>query len=432
MRICVLGLSHLGSVTAACLARLGHEVVGLDFDAAAIARLSRAVAPALEPGLEDLLRDGLASGRLRFTTALEEAVGEAELLWVAYDTATSDGCGLEPQEVLANAARVLGACAAGVTVLLSSQLPPGSVRELEQAAAAGGTCRADIACCPENLRLGRAVADFLHAERFVVGIRAGAPRERIERLLSSVGARIEWMSVESAEVTKHALNAYLATSVVFANEVAALCESLGADAKEVERGLRSDSRIGTGAYLAPGAAFAGGTLARGLEQLTAAAHARRVDTPLLTAALRSNEQHRYWARQRLQALFPDLASRRVAIWGLSYKPGTDSLRGSLAVQLCEWLLAAHATVRVHDPAAGALPVHWQGRVDRCADPLAAVAGADALVIATPWPAYREFSAAQLRAASPHLAVLDADRVLPRLGSEPALRYLSVGLGGRAP
>ena len=163
------------------------------------------------------------------------------------------------------------------------------------------------------------------------------------------------MSVESAEMTKHAINAFLATSVTFINEIAALCEQTGADAKEVERGLKTEKRIGPSAYLGPGTAFAGGTLARDIVFLKALGTAVHLQTPVMDGVDASNREHRNWARRRLAATLAPLDGRIVAVWGLTYKPGTDTLRRSTAVELCRWLVQQGVHVRVHDPAAGELP-----------------------------------------------------------------------------
>jgi len=430
MNICVLGLWHLGSVTSACLAELGHRVVGLDFDERRIASLNQGTAPVFEPGLEELLRRALASGTLRFSADAADAVPGAQVLWVACDTPVDEDGEPEPKSVIALVERVLPYLGADTLLLVSSQLPVGSVRRLQRQTAVGG-CDRRVAYLAENLRLGSAVNDFLRPPRLVVG--AGeAERGLLEALLHPLGAPIEWMSVESAEMTKHALNAFLAASVTFANEVARICESVGADAQQVERGLKSDPRIGPRAYLAPGTAFAGGTLAREVAFLNQAAREQAIATPLLASILPSNAAHRLWAQQALRALFENLSGITVAVWGLTYKPGTDTLRRSLAVELCDWLLEQGATIHVHDPVVGTLPQHWRGTVERFDSPLAAVRGAHALVLATAWPLYQTIGAAQLLHSAPHLAVLDGNRFLPDLAAARGLRYLAVGLPGKAP
>ena len=433
MNVCVLGLWHLGSVTAACLAALGHRVVGLDADEGRIASLRSGAAPLFEPGLEELLRQGLASGQLRFTSAASEATAGADVLWVACDTAVTDEEPTQPHHVVAQVEQLIPALPPGTLVVVSSQLPVGSVRRLQQYAAKCRAADLTFACVPENLRLGSAVSDFLRPERLVVGLEREADGEELRNLLHCIPAPIEWMSLEAAEMTKHAINAFLAVSVTFANELARICEAVGADAKQVERGLKTDRRIGARAYLAPGAAFAGGTLARDVGLLNRTAGEHGIFVPLLSSILPSNAAHRLWTRDTLRALFADLSQTTIAMWGITYKPGTDTLRGSPAVELCDWLLEAGATIRVHDPIVSDLPPHWGAAVERCDSPVAAVRGAQALVLATAWPLYRTIAAEQLLEAAARLAVLDPQRFLPHLAAaDERLSYFAVGMPRKVP
>jgi UDPglucose 6-dehydrogenase len=229
-------------------------------------------------------------------------------------------------------------------------------------------------------------------------------------------------------MTKHALNAFLATSVTFINEIAALCEHVGADAKEVERGLKSEARIGPGAYLGPGRAFAGGTLARDVAFLTSTGAAHAVPLRLIPGVRASNDEHRLWPRRRLQSLLGDLRGTCVAVWGLTYKPGTDTLRRSDAVELCQWLAAQGARVQAHDPAVKSLPVELQAVIHMQPTALAAVTGAAALVVATEWPEYQSADAEAIAAAmQPAPVVIDANRFLSRtLGGRSDVRYAAVG------
>ena len=427
MKVCVLGLWHLGSVTAAGLAALGHQVVGFDFDAPRVAQLNAGCAPVFEPGLEELIRHGLASGRLRFSAALAEAIRDRDVLWVAYDTPV-DAHGNADLDVSPIVRAILDIDTDAI-VLISSQWPVGSIRRLERAAALVSRARPlRVAYSPENLRLGSAVADFLNPFRIVVGVRSARDMELLSTLLSSITASIDWMSVESAEMTKHAINGFLATSVAFANEIATICEAVGADAKEVERGLKGDSRIGRRAYLAPGGPFAGGTLARDIVFLNRTASDCGVTTPLLSSVLASNERHKSWVKHKLCALFDPLSRLTVAVWGLAYKSGTDTLRGSAAVELCDWLISQGVSINVHDARVKTLPAHWRGAVERFEQPLAALRGAHALIVAADSPHYRAVSADHLRRLATRIVVLDADRVLDALqGDEAGLDYFAVGM-----
>ena len=427
MKLCVQGLWHLGSVTAAALASVGHEVAGLDDDPATIAALNRGEPPLFEPGLQELIGQGLASGRLRFFDEAASAVRDAEVLWIAYDTPVDDDDVADAGYVRTQVERTLPHLSADTVVLVSSQMPVGSIRQLEVLAAARWPTRnIRFACSPENLRLGKALDVFLKPDRIVVGVRSPVDRGSLERLLQPVTDRIEWMSVESAEMTKHAINAFLAMSVTFANEIAAICEAAGADAKEVERGLRTEARIGPRAYLSPGAAFAGGTLARDVEFLKSASAGAELRSPLLHAIKASNDEHKQWARRKLVEVFGDLSGVAVAVWGLTYKPGTSTLRRSLSVELCGDLLERGARLQVHDPAAEALPAAWAGRVQRMADPVATLARAQALVVATEWPEYRQIPVDSIAALPQRLVVLDANRFLPAWGAVPSIRLMAVG------
>lgn len=427
MKVCVQGLWHLGSVTAACLASVGHDVVGLDADQKTIDGLNQGKAPLFEPGLDVLLQAGIAKGHLRFTTAIADAAVDAEVLWVAFDTPVDDDDRADVEFVLNQIKGILPVLADGAVVLVSSQMPVGSIRKLEAFVHENlPTKQLCFACSPENLRLGKALDVFLKPDRIVVGVRTDDARRKLEQLLLPVTDRIEWMSVESAEMTKHAINAFLATSVTFANEIASISELVGADAKEVERGLKTEMRIGPKAYLSPGGPFAGGTLARDIEFLGMASRAKQLVTPLLSSVRTSNDEHKKWVRRKLLERFPNLKRVTVAVWGLTYKPGTDTLRRSLAVEFCDWLIEQGAAVHVHDPVVRQLPERWSGCVVCHTRALDAVAGADALVVGAEWPEFRQDAAGLLSVASANLVVIDANRHLQAVVAPLGLKYVTVG------
>jgi UDPglucose 6-dehydrogenase len=233
--------------------------------------------------------------------------------------------------------------------------------------------------------------------------------------------------LSSAEMTKHALNAFLATSVTFINEIALVCEQVGADAGDVARGLKSDARIGPGAYLSPGGAFAGGTLARDIMFLSGLGREQGLETHLLGSVKVSNDAHRGWAQRRLDQLLGGVAGKTIAIWGLTYKPGTDTLRRSSAVELCRWLLEQGASVRAHDPAVKHAPPELSGRLTLADDPLATVAGASALVVATPWPEFKLVSPVDAVGRMTRRLVLDANGFLGQtFGTHAGIEFVSVG------
>lgn len=434
--IAVVGLWHLGVVIAACLADAGFTVVGVDPDPEVVAGVNRDRLPVEEPGLTDLLRDMRNAGRLTFATASAEAVGAARLIWIAFDTPVDDEDRSDVEWVLARSAGVLAHAASGALVVHSAQLPAGSAAALERRMAETGRDDLHYACVPENLRLGRALQTFRSPDRFVAGVRSDEDRARLAAVLERFGSPIEWMGVESAEMTKHALNAFLATSVAFINEVAAICEAVGADASDVARGLKSEERIGPRAYLAPGDAFAGGTLARDIRFLSRLAHDQGLSAEVVEGVTASNAEHRNWSRRALIRLFGapsangqhGLADRRVAVWGLTYKPGTNTLRRSSALELCRWLAAERASVQAYDPAISGLPAGEPDAIQLAGSPVAALKGADALVVCTPWPEFRQVPADMIAGSMTHPVVVDpGGHLRETLGQAVAVRYVRVGV-----
>ncbi|HXW59830.1 MAG TPA: nucleotide sugar dehydrogenase [Solirubrobacteraceae bacterium] len=424
----VLGLWHLGSVTAACLAEAGYAVIGVDPDAGLVAELREGRPPVAEPGLAELLVE--YSTRLHFSADVN-ALSDAACAWVAFDTPVDDNDVADVDWVLERSAQMLAALPADELVVVSSQLPVGSVARLrERCAAARGEDSLRFACLPENLRLGQALDAFRAPDRIVAGVRDERDRSQLSELLASVPADVQWMSVESAEMTKHALNGFLATSVAFINEVAVICEAVGADAAEVSRGLKSECRIGPGAYLAPGGAFAGGTLARDVGFLRALAESHGLPASVFAGVAAGNAAHERWPRRKLGQLVHDGGGPQrgdtVGVWGLTYKPGTDTLRRSSAVELCGWLVDRGVSVRAHDPAVTRLPAGLAA-VQLCDSPLQAAEGADALVVCTAWPLYREVDAGAVANALRGVVVIDAAGfLLGSLGSHPGMCYARVG------
>lgn len=432
MNVCVMGMWHLGTVTAACLASRGHDVIGLDLDEMRVARLNDGRPPLFEPGLEPLVREGLASGRLHFSSDAASALSGREVLWICYDTPIDDEDCADVESVVAAAKHAMAFVASSTLVLVSSQLPVGTTNRLET------ECRSlrpdaaiEFAYSPENLRLGKAIETFNSPDRIVVGVNSEPARRRAGRLLTSITDRIEWMSVESAEMTKHALNAFLGTSICFINEVATLCERVGADAADVARGLRTDSRIGPGAYLLPGNAFAGGTIAREVVFMDGLGRHLGLPMHLTGSILESNRAHRLWAAHRLVQTLGALSGQSVAVWGLTYKPGTDTLRRSASIELCASLAARGARVRVHDPSVVEVPESLPQGCEFFRTPDDALSGATALVIATPWPEYRHVKAERIVSAMERALVLDAGRHLAETaGKDSRIEYITVGRGLR--
>jgi UDPglucose 6-dehydrogenase len=392
-----------------------------------ISSLNEGRAPLFEPDLNALIAEGIGGGKLQFTSDMENACKDAEVLWVTFDTPVDDDDVADISFVINQVKSAVRLLSDGAFVLVSSQLPVGSIAVLENfAREIAPNKHISFASSPENLRLGKALNVFLHPDRIIVGTRSSEDRIVLEKLILPITEKIEWMSIESAEMTKHAINAFLATSVTFVNEIAAICELVGADAKEVERGLKSESRIGPKAYLSPGGPFAGGTLARDIEFLGKISQDRQLTTPLLSSVRLSNDAHKKWVQRKLLVLFSDLDGVRVAIWGLTYKAGTDTLRRSLSVELVDWLLEHEAQVQVYDPAVQELPISWANRVKKCASALENLEEIQVLIVGTEWPEFKDEAHRLPEFAKSNLLIIDANRHLLESLSETAMPYLSVG------
>jgi UDPglucose 6-dehydrogenase len=424
MRIAVYGLWHLGCVTAACLAEAGHHIVGLDEDERIVAELREGRPPLYEPGLAELIAQGLASGSLSFTTEPAEALAEAEIFWITIDTPVNDNDEAEIAAVFGRLKGVADAIPPGTLVLVSAQVPVGFTRQLKQI---WTKRRLRYAYSPENLRLGKALESFRRQERVIIGLREPADQPKLAALFGPFSQHIEWMSVESAEMSKHALNAFLATSVAFINELARLCEVTGADAKEVERALKSEGRIGPRAYLSPGAAFAGGTLARDVRFLMDFGHRQGVPTPLFRGLMASNEQHKRWVHDRVQQLLGPVEQPVVSILGLTYKPGTSTLRRSAAVELCVQLHGQGMRIQAHDPAVEVLPDELRSAIRLCRSPQEALNGADLAVVATAWPEYRVLRTEHVLRLMRRPQIIDQNRFLADILADDArITYVATG------
>jgi UDPglucose 6-dehydrogenase len=425
MHVVVYGLWHLGCVTAACLARAGHVVAGLDGDEQRINDLRRARPPLHEPGLPELIAEGLQSKCLSFhTDPAAAALADAEILWITFDTPVNDRDEADVDFVRARLEEVGPHLKSGTMVLISSQVPVGFSRDLQRDWSDKGL---RFAYSPENLRLGKAIDVFCHPERVVIGVANESDRPALTELFAPFCTRLEWMSLESAEMTKHALNAFLGASVTFINEVARLCEEVGADAKEVERGLKSEGRIGPRAYLSPGSAFAGGTLARDLRFLVQRGEKVGVRTPLLQGVLASNEIHKDWVRQRVEQLLADVSQPIVAVLGLTYKAGTSTLRRSSAIELCRWLHERGVHVRGYDPAIHVLPTELNRVLELAAGPLDALNGSHLAVIATEWPSFRSLRPTDVNARMRQPCIIDPNHFLADvLGDDPRIQYFAIG------
>jgi len=429
-KVCVIGIWHLGAVTSACLAHLGYSVVGADQDPSRVQALNKGLPPLFEPGLAELIATNVAAGRLKYSTDLREALRGAHCVLFAHDTPVDEEDEVDLTEIRASAARAAPYLERGALIIVSSQVPLGTCEQLAAIIRnENPSLKFAIAYVPENLKLGQAIHRFLNPDMIVIGANDPATQDRVDEFLAPIqGPRVR-MDLRSAEMTKHAINAFVATAISFINEVANLCDELGADAQKVATALRLDRRIGLEAPLRPGLGFAGGTLARGLKGLRHLGESNGYRTHLIDGVLALNEEQDRRVIQRLKGVYPSLQGLRIGVLGLTYKAGTSTLRRSPALGMAREFAAQGALMKAYDPKAQEGEVELPGQLRLCPDPYAVATGSDALILATEWPPFRELDFASIRSAMRRPVLLDCHNMLDgeqmvKLG----FTYLGVGRG----
>lgn len=434
MRVTVVGSGYVGLVAGACLAETGNEVICVDRDADKVRRLEGGELPIYEPGLDGLVASNRAAGRLRFTTDLAAAVRHAEVIFIAVGTPPGEDGSADLKHVL-EVARGIGRHLDGFKVIVTkSTVPVGTAARVREAIRGETSHDFAVASNPEFLKEGAAIEDFMKPDRVVLG----TDDPRAERLLGELyapyvrsGAPILFMDIPSAEVTKYAANAMLATRISFMNQIAELCDRVGADVFAVRRGVGSDSRIGP-AFLFPGPGYGGSCFPKDVQALTHTARAAGMEPQLWEAVEAVNARQKRVLFEKLVELLAGVQGRQVAVWGLAFKAGTDDMRESPAAALVDALLAAGATVRAHDPQAMEVARGlWGERVTLVDDPYAALDGADALAVVTEWLVYRNPDFPRIRAALRQPVIVDGRNLYdPARMQEMGFRHATIGRGTR--
>jgi UDPglucose 6-dehydrogenase len=400
MKVAVIGTGYVGLVTGAGLADDGIDVCCVDVDESRVRALRDGVVPFYEPGLDDLVRRNIASERLRFTTNLAEAVAGRDVAMLCVGTPQGADGGADLGSLFA-AADQIAAAVTGPLVLVTKSTVPVGTAALLRARVARAAHPIHVASNPEFLKEGDAVNDFLKPERIIIGADDDVARGTLERLYRPLllrEPRLLFMSTASAELTKYAANGMLAVRISFMNELAALCEKVGASVDDVRRGMGTDSRIGK-AFLYPGVGYGGSCFPKDVKALVHTARGHDVPLTILEATDAANTRQRGVMLEKIVGHFAGaLAGRTLAVWGLAFKPRTDDIREAPALVLIEGLLALGATVRCWDRAAVKNARAWFSRPDGsprhgdrlvfCADEYACCDGADAIVLMTEWPEFK--------------------------------------------
>jgi UDPglucose 6-dehydrogenase len=431
MKICVVGSGYVGLVTGACLADFGMTVTSVDKDAAKIARLVDGEIPIYEPGLDSLVRKNVEAGRLSFSTDLGPAIEQSIAVFIAVGTPPRED-GSSDLSFVRQVAEQIGRHLTGYKVIVTkSTVPIGTGRMVEGIVrqVSGGGQDFAVVSNPEFLREGSAIEDFLHPDRLVIGSRDPRAIEVMLDIYSPLRvADVPFVvtDTESAEMIKYASNSFLATKISFINEIAELCEGVGADVEVVARGMGLDSRIGS-KFLHPGPGFGGSCFPKDTRALVHIARANDVHCRIVETVLEVNDSAKARMIDKIENAMGGVRGKLIAALGLSFKPDTDDVRETPALPILQGLIARGARVRAHDPAAmtafsGLLP-----EVELCPDPYACAKDADALVILTEWNQFRKLELSRLRRLLADPVIIDLRNIYdPSKMSGEGFRYISVG------
>ncbi|HEX2093826.1 MAG TPA: UDP-glucose/GDP-mannose dehydrogenase family protein [Longimicrobiaceae bacterium] len=445
MQITVVGTGYVGLVVGACLAETGNDVICADIDERKIACLNAGEIPIYEPGLEPLVERNLEEGRLRFTTDVAEAVRGAEIIFIAVGTPPGEDGSADLQHVLAVAetiGRNMPADGPEKIIITKSTVPVGTAGKVRETIRRHTSRPFHVCSNPEFLKEGAAVQDFMKPDRVVVGVESEYAREKLEELYSPfvrTGNPVLFMDIASAEITKYAANAMLATRISFMNTIAGLCEAVGADVSRVRQGIGTDERIGS-SFLFAGIGYGGSCFPKDVKALVHTLHSYGVDASILEGVEQVNaEQKRVLLDRVTQRYGEDLSGCTFAVWGLSFKPETDDMREAPSLTVVRGLTERGATIRAHDPEARhEAERHFSdliksGRLSLCEHNYDCLSGAHALLVLTEWAPYRRPDFDRIRKLLREPVIFDGRNLWePEKMRDQGFHYISVGRWPVAP
>ncbi|MFK7921322.1 MAG: UDP-glucose/GDP-mannose dehydrogenase family protein [Bacteroidia bacterium] len=431
MKIAVIGTGYVGLVTGTCFAEAGNEVLCVDNDPRKLAMLKAGQVPIYEPGLEVLFERNIGEGRLHFTDDLAQAISFADIIFLALPTPPMEDGSADLQYVLGVAGQI-GPMLDRYTIIVNkSTVPVGTADKVQAAIAAEAKVEFDVISNPEFLREGFAVEDFMKPERIVIGTRSAKAIEKMERLYKPFvlsGNPILFMDERSSELTKYAANSFLATKISFMNEIANLCEKVGANVDNVRRGMGTDSRIGA-RFLFPGVGYGGSCFPKDVSALFKTARQYDYDFSILDSVMAVNQRQKSVMVSKIVEQFgEDLSGKTFGVWGLAFKPNTDDIREAPALVIIEELLAKGAKIKAFDPEAmEAVQMYTKLDIDYAENAYSAAADVDALLIITEWSEFRSLDLNTVKASLRNQIIFDGRNIYePADMEEAGFTYFSIG------
>ncbi|MBW6465825.1 MAG: UDP-glucose/GDP-mannose dehydrogenase family protein [Brevefilum sp.] len=429
-KICVIGTGYVGLVTGTCFADIGHQVTCLDIDQNRIDQLHQGIMPIYEPGLEQIVEQNVDAGRLDFTTDYSEALQGADFAFIAVGTPSDDDGDADMRYVKQAVMSIAQHLDHPITIVNKSTVPVGTgdwVAEIIQEMNGANTFPFSVVSNPEFLREGSAVSDFMNPDRVVLGSTDRAAAEKVATLYEALRSPIMITDLRTAEMIKYASNAFLATRISFINEIANICESLGADVKEVARGMGMDQRIGP-AFLDAGLGWGGSCFPKDVKALAHMAATHGAHPQLLQAVMNINRNQRMRAVEKLEKALGSLAGKTIGVLGLSFKPNTDDTRYSPALDIIRMLIEAGATVQGFDPQAMTASQAEIPELQLCTSPYDVAKNADALLLATEWNEFKSLDFARIKANMRGDVIVDGRNIWYRMNlHQMGFTYFGMGV-----
>ncbi len=431
MKITVIGTGYVGLVTGTCLAEAGNDVLCIDIDSAKVQKMQNGEVPIYEPHLETYFERNIKSSRLHFSTKIEEGVAHGEVIFLALPTPEDEDGSADLSYVLGVANQIGGLMKDYKIVVSKSTVPVGTGERVKATLKAKTDVSFDVVSNPEFLREGFAVEDFMKPDRIVVGVESERAQKTMEKLYKNfvrTGNPIVFMDIKSAELTKYAANAFLATKITYMNEIANYCEKVGANVDDVRMGMGLDERIGK-RFLFPGIGYGGSCFPKDVKALHKSGKDAQHHFAILDSVIEVNEKQKTVLFPKMQQHFDgNLKGKNIAVWGLAFKPDTDDIREAPALYMIEKLLAAGATVTAFDPEAmDNVKAKLGDSIDFASSMMEAVQGADALLICTEWHAFRNPDFNKLKSALKTSVVFDGRNIYsPEEMNAHGFAYYSIG------
>ena len=430
MKIAVVGTGYVGLVLGACLAESGNDVTCVDKDAAKVRMLRRGKVPIYEPGLEELVKRNKSEGRLIFTTELPKAVRTAEVVFIAVGTPQGEDGSADLRHVMGVAGEIARAMNGYKVIVNKSTVPVGTSEKVREVVRRETTHPFSVVSNPEFLKQGAAVDDFMKPDRVVIGAedpRAAEVMVKLHKPFTRTGAPIMVMDCASAELSKYASNAYLATKISFMNEIANVCDLFGADVDRVRQAVGADKRIGT-SFLFPGVGYGGSCFPKDVKAVTKFSADKKYDFKILKAVYAVNESQKRLLVKKIEAHFGSLKGKTIAVWGLAFKPKTDDMREAPSVPIIEALLAKGAKIQAYDPEAMKIAKGIFGtKISYASKNYDALKGADALAVITEWQEFREPDFARMKKLMRSAVVFDGRNIYQRDSmAAQGFTYFSIG------